>query len=59
MARSSASTDLLFNVNTLKGQASKTAYMGAYIAIASIVIATLIVCFMAEGEISVYGVIDA
>jgi diguanylate cyclase (GGDEF)-like protein len=59
MAQSSGSTDLLFNVDVLKGQASKTAYMGAYIAIASIVIATLIVCYMAEGGISIDGVIAA
>lgn len=59
MPQSSASTDLLLNVEALKGQASKTAYMGAYIAIASIVIATLLVAYMASGVISVDSIVTA
>ncbi len=59
MSQSSASTDLLLNVEALKGHASKTAYMGAYIAVVSIVIATLLVAYMASGEVSIDSIVKA
>lgn len=59
MAQSSGNTDLLFNVTALKGQASKTAYLGTAIAIASIIIATLVVCVYNTGSISISGIMQA
>jgi len=47
------------NVRILKSEVSKTAYQGVGIAIASIVIATLAVCFYQTGEISVNGIAHA
>ncbi|MCF6251115.1 MAG: bifunctional diguanylate cyclase/phosphodiesterase [Methylococcaceae bacterium] len=47
------------NVRVLKSEVSKTAYQGVAVAIASIVIATLAVCFYQNGEISIDGIINA
>lgn len=47
------------NVRILKSEVSKTAYQGVAIAIASIIVATLAVCFYQTGEISVNGIADA
>lgn len=59
MVQQLESTQLLLNVNALKGQASKTAYQGIAIAVASIIIATLIVSFYTSGNISAAGIMHA
>jgi len=59
MVQQLESTQLLLNVNALKGQASKTAYQGIAIAVASIIIATLIVSFYTSGDISAAGIMHA
>jgi diguanylate cyclase (GGDEF)-like protein len=47
------------NVKLLKSEVSKTAYQGVAIAIASIIIATLLVSFYMTGKISISGIIQA
>lgn len=47
------------NVRVLKSQVSKTAYQGVAIAISSIIIATLGVCFYQTGGISLEGIVKA
>ncbi|RKZ96552.1 MAG: GGDEF-domain containing protein, partial [Gammaproteobacteria bacterium] len=59
MEQAAGSTQLLLNVNALKGQASKTAYLGAIIAFASIIIATLLVSYFATGSITLSGIVEA
>ncbi|PHS68734.1 MAG: GGDEF-domain containing protein [Methylophaga sp.] len=59
MDQASGSTQLLLNVSALKGQASKTAYLGAIIAVTSIIVATLSVCYFASGSISLEGIVAA
>ena len=59
MSQTLENSQLLLNVSALKGQASKTAYKGVIIAIASIIIATLLVNFYIAGEISITGIIKA
>jgi len=59
MVQQLESTQLLLNVNALKGQASQTAYQGIAIAVASIIIATLIVSFYTSGGISAAGIMHA
>ncbi|MGZ8189593.1 MAG: putative bifunctional diguanylate cyclase/phosphodiesterase [Methylococcaceae bacterium] len=54
-----ASNLLNENVKILKSEVSKTAYQGVLIAIASIVIATLLVSFYFTGEVSLAGIISA
>jgi len=53
------SAQLRLNVSILKDQASKTAYQGVFIAIASIIIATLMVSYYNTGEVSSAGIIQA
>ncbi len=43
------------NVRLLKSEASKTAYQGVIIAIVTVVVATLLVCFVDNGKISMEG----
>ena len=57
MPKSLETSQLLLNVNSLRGQASKTAYQGVLVALASIVVATLLVSFYTTGEISVTSII--
>lgn len=52
-------TILSDNVRVLKSQVSKTAYQGVAIALTSIVVATLVVCFYNTGTISIPGIIAA
>ncbi len=59
MSQSLENSELLLNINALKGQASKTAYQGVFIAIASIIIATLTVCYYTTGVISLEGIVQA
>ncbi len=59
MNQSSEGYQLLLNVNALKGQASKTAYQGVFIAIISIIIATLLVSYYSFGEVSLSGIVKA
>jgi len=47
------------NVKVLKSQVSKTAYQGVGVAITSIVIATLSVCYYQTGEITLDGMVKA
>lgn len=47
------------NIRLLKTKTSKAAYLGILIAIAAIIIATLIVCYYQTGEISTTGIIQA
>ncbi len=54
-----ASNVLSENVKILKSEVSKTAYQGVLIAIISIVVATLLVCFVASGEITLDGIMRA
>lgn len=57
MPKSLETSQLLLNISSLKGQASKTAYQGVLVALASIVVATLLVSFYTTGEISVTSII--
>jgi len=59
MVQQRESTQLLLNVNALKGQASKTAYQGIAAAVSSIFIATLIVHFYTSSDISAAGIMHA
>ncbi len=59
MDRAMANNTFSDNVRVLKSEVSKTAYQGVAVAIASIVIATLAVCFYQNGEISIDGIINA
>jgi len=59
MSQTLESTQLLLNVNALKGQASKAAYQGVFIAIASIIVASSIISFYTTGEISLAGIMQA
>ena len=59
MVVSMANTMLSDNVRVLKSEVSKAAYQGVAIAITSIIIATLIVCFYQEGRISLDGIVNA
>ena len=59
MVMSVASNLLSDNVRILKDEVSRTAYQGVAIAIISIVIATLLVCFYHTGGISIEGIIQA
>ena len=54
-----ANTLLSGNVRVLKSEVSKAAYQGVVIAITSIIIATLFVCFYQEGRISLDGIVNA
>jgi diguanylate cyclase (GGDEF)-like protein len=54
-----ASNVLNENVKILKSEVSKTAYQGVLIAVISIVVATLLVCFVATGEVSLDGIMLA
>lgn len=54
-----ASNVLNENVKILKSEVSKTAYQGVLIAVSSIVVATLLVCFVATGELSLDGIMRA
>jgi len=57
---SSISSNLLSdNVRILKDEVSRTAYQGVAIAVTSIIIATLLVCFYHTGGISIEGIIQA
>lgn len=47
------------NVKVLKGEVSKTAYQGVLIAMCSIIIATLLVCYYENNTISIAGIIKA
>lgn len=47
------------NIRILKSQASKTAYQGVLIAVASIVVATLILSYYYSGSISLDGIVRA
>ncbi|WP_428354104.1 putative bifunctional diguanylate cyclase/phosphodiesterase [Methyloprofundus sp.] len=57
MSQSIQSSQLLLNVNILKGQVTKTAYQGVFIALFSIIIATLLVSLFTTGEISTASII--
>ena len=59
MVISIANNLLSDNVRILKNEVSRTAYQGVAIAITSIVIATLLVCFYHTGGISIDGIIKA
>lgn len=59
MTQSLESSQLLLNVDALKGQASKTAYQGVFIAILCIITGTLLVSFYTTGEFSAAGIIKA
>lgn len=59
MNRPIANNTFSDNVRVLKSEVSKTAYQGVAVALASIVIATLSVCFYQNGEISIDGIINA
>jgi diguanylate cyclase (GGDEF)-like protein len=59
MDRPIANNTFSDNVRVLKSEVSKTAYQGVAVAIASIVIATLAVCFYQNGDISIDGIISA
>ncbi len=59
MSQSLENSQLLLNIGALKGQASKTAYQGVFIAILSIIFATLIVSYLDSGEISLDGIVQA
>ncbi len=59
MDRAMANNTFSDNVRVLKSEVSKTAYQGVAVAIASIVIATLAVCFYQNGGISIDGIINA
>ncbi len=47
------------NVRILKSEVSKTAYQGVAIAIVSLIIATILVCFYQTGGVSLDGIIEA
>lgn len=47
------------NVRILKSEVSKAAYQGVFIAIASIIIATLLICYYESNTISIAGIITA
>lgn len=59
MVISIANNLLSDNVRILKGEVTRTTYQAVSIAIVSIVIATLLVCFYHTGEISIEGIIQA
>ncbi len=59
MIISIANNLLTENVRILKSEVSRTAYQGVAIAIISIIIATLLVCFYQTGGISIHGIIEA
>jgi len=59
MVTSIANNLLSENVKVLKGEVSKTAYQGVAIAICSIIIATLLVCYYENNTISIAGIIKA
>ncbi len=56
---SMASNLMTDNVKLLKSEVSRTAYQGVAIAICSIIIATLLVCYYHFGEISIKGIVKA
>jgi len=47
------------NVRILKAEVTKTAYQGVLIAVATIIIATLLVSFFSVGELSLDGIVSA
>src|SRR5665811_2202675 len=47
------------NVRILKSEVSKSAYQGVLIAVATIIIATLLVSYFSAGEISLDGIVAA
>ncbi len=47
------------NVRILKSEVSKTAYQAVAVAVASIIVATLLVCFYQNNEISLVGIVHA
>jgi diguanylate cyclase (GGDEF)-like protein len=59
MVGSISSNLLSDNVRILKDEVSRTAYQGVVIAVTSIIIATLLVCFYHTGGISIEGIIKA
>jgi diguanylate cyclase (GGDEF)-like protein len=59
MAISIANNILSDNISILKSEVSRTAYQGVAVAILSIIIATLLVCYYQFGEISIDGIINA
>ena len=59
MVMSIANNLLSDNVRILKGEVTRTTYQAVAIAITSIIIATLLVCFYHNGEISIAGIIKA
>lgn len=59
MLLSVAGNILSENVKVLKGSVTKKAYQGVFIALGSIVIATLLVSFYIKGEITLEGIMEA
>jgi len=59
MVQQLESTQLLLNVNALKGRASRTAYQGVAIAITSIFIATMAVSIYTTGGVDANGIMQA
>lgn len=59
MAISIANNILSDNIRILKSEVSRTTYQGVAVAILSIIIATLLVCYYQSGEISIAGIIEA
>lgn len=47
------------NVRILKAEVTKTAYQGVLIAVATIIIATLLVSYFSVGELSLNGIVSA
>ncbi len=52
-------SQLLLNVNILKGQVTKAAFQGVLIALVAIIIATLLASIYTTGEISLAGIVRA
>ncbi|MFW5444051.1 MAG: putative bifunctional diguanylate cyclase/phosphodiesterase, partial [Methylococcaceae bacterium] len=59
MVRPIANNLLNENVRILKGEVTKTAYQGVAVAIASIIIATIAVCFYQTDSVSIDGILNA
>lgn len=59
MILSIANNLLSENVRILKSEVTRTAYQGVAIAVVSIIIATLLVCFYQTGSITINGIIEA
>ena len=57
MSSSFENSQLLLNVDVLKGKVTKAAYQGVFIALASIIIATLLTSFYTTGEISLASIV--